>query len=89
LATAINDARKTRSWVRYYAVAISFFAPLSLILSIHPYLVAGKLSLDDAFGAQAYALVVLTGLVAALPLVGVGFYVFAKLLKMPALDKRR
>lgn len=87
LATAISDMRKAKSWVRYYAAVIGFLAPLCLIFSIHPYLVAGKLSLNDAFGAQAYAPVVLTGLFAALPLIAIGFYVFGKLLKMPVLDK--
>lgn len=87
LAATISDVRKSKSWVRYYAAVIGFFAPLCLILSIHPYLIAGQLSLNDAFGAQAYAAVVLVGLIATLPLTVVGFYVFAKLLKMPVLDK--
>lgn len=83
LVTALSDLLKAKSRVRYYAAIIGFFAPLCLILSIHPYLIAGRLRLDEAFGAQSYAGIVIAGLLIVLPLTAIGFYVFVRLLKMP------
>jgi len=71
---------KKKLWLAASAVALA--APILLAWANRPYLIFGKLNLASAFGAQAFAPVVLVGFAVCFPLIAFGFWLFAKLLKV-------
>lgn len=66
-----------------YAALVIFLAPLLLAWANRPYLVSGKMTLAQAFGAQTYVSAVVIGLAIMLPLILLGFWLFARLMDMP------
>lgn len=79
-----SQSSKLKLW-RLGAV-IAFVAPILLAWASRPYLVAGKITLADGFGAAAYAKAFLVGTAIILPLVLLGFWLFWRLLRSPDLD---
>lgn len=63
------------------AAAITFLAPLLLALANRPYLVAGKVTLAQAYSGQAYVNIFVIGTFVMLPLIALGFWLFWKLLR--------
>lgn len=57
--------------------------PLALAWANRPYLISGKLTLQAAYGAQAYGSAIVAGLIIMLPLICVGGYLFWKLYSKP------
>lgn len=78
----LNKRLLHRAWI--LIALTSYIAPLLLAWANRPYLAANLISLDQAFGAKAYANALLIGLVISLPLVILGFYLLIRLLKPQA-----
>lgn len=79
---AITD--KTKFKLKYYAGFVGLAAPLLMALANRPFLVRGKITLADAYGAASYAGAFLVGSAIILPLVVLGFWLFIKLIREPS-----
>lgn len=77
LMLSFISRRSARVW--WGAMLLALAAPSLLAWADRPYLIAGKLTLAAAWGAQAYGRAIVIGLAAMLPLLLVGFYVFWRL----------
>lgn len=75
----ITDRLKTN--LVYYAGALALVIPILLALANRPYLIAGKVTLAESFGAASYAGLFLVGAAIILPLVVLGLWLFIRLLK--------
>lgn len=71
---------KRRIALRSYTVAILLAVPILLAWANKPYLISGKMSLENAFGAQTYANAVVVGLIVMLPIIVGGGWMFVRLL---------
>ncbi len=71
------ELRRLKLW--FFAALLVFLTPILLGLANRPDLIAGKLSLASAYGAQAYGSAIVIGLVVMLPLIVLGGWLFWKL----------
>jgi len=78
--------KNLKMW-RYGALS-ALLVPTVLAWAGRPYLIAGKLTLNQAYGAQTYGSAVVIGMAILTPLILVGFYIFARLLNDPVEKKR-
>lgn len=79
---ALTAKPKIRLWQT--AAIISFASPLLLALANQPFLVAGKITLAEAFSGQAYLTTFVIGTFVMLPLIALGFWLFWRLLRAPS-----
>jgi len=71
----------------HYGLCCAFAVPILLAWALRPYLIAGKLSLAEAYGAQSYGSIIIVGLAIMLPLIILGFYLFSRLFVSDLSDK--
>ena len=76
----IDLAGRTLVKLWQYAAAVCLATPILLALTNRPYLIAGKLTLASAWGAQTYGSAIVIGLAVMLPLLALGGWLFIKLL---------
>ncbi len=67
-----------RTWL--FGPLLILVTPILLAWANRPYLVAGKLTLAQSYGAQAFSGAFLIGTAVILPLLAIGFWAFIKLL---------
>ncbi len=83
LLAYVVTSGKTNFKLKYYAGFVGLVTPLLLAWANRPYLVNGKIKLDDAFGASSYAGAFLLGSAIIFPLVALGLWLFIKLVRSP------
>lgn len=79
LSLGINLLVNSKKLLIGVAAIVSLAALPLLAWADRPYLISGKLSLAQAYGAQAYGSVVVAGLIISLPVILLGFWLFYKL----------
>lgn len=84
LVTYLVIIGRTKFKLKYYAGMMALVTPLLLVWANRPFLVAGQIKIDDAFGASSYAGALLVGSAIILPIVSLGIWLFIKLIRTPS-----
>lgn len=83
LAMALKSISNPGFKLWRYGVVVGLASPLLLAVSNRPFLVGGRIKLEQAFSAASYASAFIVGTIIILPLLILGFYLFWRLLKSP------
>lgn len=78
-AVMVLKSALNKTWV--ITVTIAFTAPLLMTLSHWPYLLFPSINASQAYGATSSAYATMIGLIVSAPIIGLGLWLFVKLLK--------